>query len=53
VAARARTARVRSADGATGWYAGRLTEQHRRRTPAEATAFFGSIGLSGDFWRAP
>jgi hypothetical protein len=36
---------------ATGWYAGRLTPEYRRRTPAEAAEFFAGIGLVGDFWR--
>jgi hypothetical protein len=36
---------------ATGWYAGRLTPGYRRRTPAQAAAFFASIGLTSDFWR--
>ena len=36
---------------ATGWYTGRLTPGYRRRTPDEAAAFFGSIGLTSDFWR--
>jgi hypothetical protein len=32
------------------WYEGRLDPAFRRRTPAEATEAFASIGLIGDFW---
>ena len=35
---------------ATGWYEGRLARDYRRRTASEAAAFFGSLGLAGDFW---
>jgi len=33
------------------WYHDRLDPQWRRRTPAEATAAFASIGLTGAFWQ--
>lgn len=33
------------------WYGDRLDPAFRRRTPAEATDAFASIGLTGDFWR--
>jgi hypothetical protein len=33
------------------WYEDRLTPAFRRRTPREATDAFGSIGLTGDFWK--
>ena len=33
------------------WYADRLDPEWRRRTPAEATAAFALIGLTGDFWK--
>jgi hypothetical protein len=33
------------------WYEDRLVRAWRRRTPAEATAAFASIGLTGDFWQ--
>jgi hypothetical protein len=33
------------------WYEDRLSRSWRRRTPAEATAAFASIGLTGDFWQ--
>jgi len=33
------------------WYRDRLHPEWRRRTPAEATAAFASIGLTGEFWR--
>lgn len=36
---------------ATGWYAGRLRQDYRRRTPEQAAAFFADLGLEGDFWR--
>jgi hypothetical protein len=32
------------------WYADRLHDDHRRRTPAEATAVFADLGLTGPFW---
>jgi Alkylmercury lyase len=34
----------------TVWYADRLHEDHRRRTPEEATAVFAELGLTGPFW---
>ncbi len=36
---------------ARAWYADRLTEGWRRRTPEEAEALFAELGLTGDFWR--
>jgi hypothetical protein len=33
------------------WYAGKLSPDWRRATPAEADSAFASIGLEGDFWR--
>ncbi|HMC77977.1 MAG TPA: hypothetical protein VKH34_12615 [Vicinamibacterales bacterium] len=33
------------------WYGDRLEPAWRRPTPAEATAAFASIGLTGDFWQ--
>ena len=33
------------------WYEDRLDSDWRRRTPAEATAAFALIGLTGDFWK--
>ena len=33
------------------WYHDRLEPAWQRPTPAEATAAFASIGLTGDFWR--
>jgi len=33
------------------WYADRLTQDWRRRTPEEAQAVFASLGLTGPFWR--
>ena len=38
---------------AKDWYAGRLGEGHRRREPAEAAAYFRSVGLRGPFWGLP
>jgi hypothetical protein len=35
------------------WYGGRLDPDWRRRTPAENTAVFASVGLTGDFWTLP
>jgi hypothetical protein len=32
------------------WYADRLHDDHRRRTPKEATAAFAELGLDGPFW---
>ncbi len=32
------------------WYEDRLDPAWRRRTAAEATDAFGSIGLTGKFW---
>jgi hypothetical protein len=32
------------------WYEDRLHDDHRRRTPAEATAVFAGLGLTGPFW---
>jgi hypothetical protein len=34
----------------TVWYEDRLHDDHRRRTPAEATAVFAELGLTGPFW---
>jgi hypothetical protein len=34
----------------TVWYADRLHDDHRRRTPREATAVFAELGLTGPFW---
>ena len=36
---------------ADAWYAGRLSPDWRRRTPEEAQAVFGALGLTGEFWR--
>ena len=36
-----------------GWYAGRLDTGYRRREPAEAAAYFRSVGLRGPFWGLP
>lgn len=36
---------------AQAWYAGRLSPDWRRRTPAEAEAVFASAGLTGSFWK--
>lgn len=33
------------------WYGDRLDPEWRRRTPAEAEAVFGSVGLVGGFWK--
>jgi len=35
---------------ASGWYAGRLDRDYRRREPAEAAAYFRDAGLRGPFW---
>jgi hypothetical protein len=32
------------------WYGDRLHDDHRRRTPREATAVFAELGLTGPFW---
>ena len=32
------------------WYGDRLHDDHRRRTPEEATALFAELGLKGPFW---
>jgi hypothetical protein len=32
------------------WYTDRMDPAWQRYTPAEATAAFASIGLTGDFW---
>ena len=32
------------------WYGDRLHDDHRRRTPDEATAVFAELGLTGPFW---
>jgi hypothetical protein len=33
------------------WYEDRLAPDWRRRTAAEASDAFASIGLTGDFWQ--
>ena len=33
------------------WYADRMAQDWRRRTPEEAEAVFASLGLTGEFWR--
>ncbi|HWC31502.1 MAG TPA: hypothetical protein VG709_00050 [Actinomycetota bacterium] len=33
------------------WYENRLEPDWRRRTPDEAEAVFGALGLAGDFWK--
>ncbi|HWM33290.1 MAG TPA: organomercurial lyase [Pseudolysinimonas sp.] len=38
---------------ARGWYAGRLDSPYTRREPAEAAAYFASVGLRGAFWGLP
>ncbi|HEX5828532.1 MAG TPA: organomercurial lyase [Candidatus Limnocylindrales bacterium] len=38
---------------ASRWYAGRLEPGYRRREPAEAAAYFASVGLRGPFWGLP
>lgn len=35
---------------ASRWYEGRLDSPYRRREPAEAAAYFSSVGLVGPFW---
>ena len=35
---------------ASGWYEGRLEPGYVRREPAEAKAYFRSVGLEGPFW---
>lgn len=35
---------------ASRWYEGRLDTPYVRREPAEASAYFASVGLSGPFW---
>jgi len=32
------------------WYGDRLHDDHRRRTPEEATTLFAELGLKGPFW---
>ena len=32
------------------WYKDRLDPEGRRKTPEEAKAIFGSLGLIGEFW---
>ena len=32
------------------WYGDRLHDDHRRRTPGEATDVFAELGLTGPFW---
>jgi len=36
---------------ADAWYCDRMSPQWQRKSPEEAHAIFGSIGLAGDFWR--
>ena len=36
---------------AKAWFEDRLSPQWRRKTPEEAQAVFGSIGLVGAFWQ--
>ena len=36
---------------ARGWYSDRMERTWRRRTPAEAQAFFADLGLTGAFWQ--
>lgn len=38
---------------AAHWYEGRLEPGYRRREPAEASAYFESVGLRGAFWWLP
>lgn len=38
---------------ASRWYEGRLGSPYRRREPAEAAAYFRSVGLRGSFWGLP
>jgi hypothetical protein len=38
---------------ARGWYAGRLDTPYVRREPAQAAAYFASVGLRGPFWGLP
>jgi hypothetical protein len=38
---------------ARGWYAGRLDSPYVRREPAQAAAYFASVGLRGPFWGLP
>jgi hypothetical protein len=33
------------------WYSDRMDPGWRRYTPAEATAAFAAIGLTGEFWQ--
>jgi hypothetical protein len=35
---------------ASRWYEGRLSPGYQRREPAEAAAYFASVGLRGPFW---
>jgi hypothetical protein len=35
------------------WYEGRLQQGYQRREPAEAAAYFRSVGLEGTFWGLP
>lgn len=37
---------------ASHWYDGRLDSPYVRREPAEAAAYFASVGLTGPFWDA-
>jgi hypothetical protein len=36
---------------AEAWHGDRLSEQWRRKTPAEAEAIFSEHGLIGPFWK--
>lgn len=36
---------------AHAWYGNRLDPAWRRRSPEEAQALFGQLGLTSDFWR--
>ena len=36
---------------AQAWFEGRHLLEWRKRTPSEAEAVFGSVGLTGKFWR--
>ena len=35
---------------ATTWYAGRLSPEAKRPSPAEMRGIFASLGLTGPFW---
>ena len=41
--------------GGCAWdsFGDRLHDDHRRRTPGEATAVFAELGLTGPFWTMP